>query len=164
MSIFIFTESNQPRGKIVAVDLLTIEPIVGAITLPEHDFTQERTRQIILKLTEDNPDMLKFDEPPGELVANPVFDGILSDMAPNATGIAETDHYRIINLVNIVKDFAVQNAKVGSFLIAKIWNGCETKSVVKSFEKIYKFVKTTKPNASRDSSAEMFIVAKNKFR
>ena len=159
-----FTDNKYPRGKIVAVDLLPFEPIDGAVTIPEHDFTQERTRQIILRLISDNPDTVKFDEPASEVDRKPVFDGIISDMAPNASGNAETDHYRIINLVNIVKDFALQNAKPGSFLVAKIWNGCETKKLVKSIEKIYKFVKITKPNASRDTSAEMFIVAKNKLR
>lgn len=126
--------------KIIAIDLLEIDPIPGVDFL-QLDFMQD-----------DAPDILK------DRAGGPV-DLVLSDMAPNTTGHQDTDHDRIMVLVEAAYEFAVQVLRPGGSFIAKVFQGGAEKTLLIQMKKDFKVVKHMKPPASRKESAEQFVVA-----
>lgn len=127
-------------NKVVAIDILEMQPIEGAILLHK-DFTED-----------DAPDLLKAQ------LKGPV-DIVLSDMAPNATGHVETDHIRILGLLELAVAFAVEVLKPGGTFVGKVWQGGTEASLLKLLKKHFEKVKHAKPNASRKDSAETFVIA-----
>jgi 23S rRNA (uridine2552-2'-O)-methyltransferase len=85
---------------------------------------------------------------------------VLSDMAPNATGIREMDHDNIVHLAYSALRFALQVSCVGGSLLLKIWDGRESNRLEQDIAKFYKHVKVVKPPASRGDSAEKFLLAR----
>ncbi len=86
------------------------------------------------------------------------FDIILSDMAPNTIGHANTDHLRIIELSKNVIDFSIKFLNKKGFLIFKIWQGTEDKNLVKYLKKYFEKVNYFKPESSRKDSSEIYII------
>ncbi len=131
---------NKGSGQVVGLDILETEPIIGA-TMIQQDFTAI-----------DAADKLK------ELM-NGEADIVMSDMAANTTGHQQTDHLRTIVLVELAYDFAKDVLAKGGIFIAKVFKGgAESeflKEVKSSFEKVAHF----KPDASRKSSPEEYLVA-----
>jgi 23S rRNA (uridine2552-2'-O)-methyltransferase len=91
-----------------------------------------------------------------ELAGRPV-DVVLSDMAPNLSGIPATDGARISNLVELAVDFALTHLRPDGALVCKTFHGAGYNEQVKLFKDSFRIVKPLKPKASRDKSAETFL-------
>ena len=173
------------------MDLLDIEPIPGALVLPGKDFTRPFVQNEIIRLMthdplteereveeeneEDKENIIFFGprtedgriekiSPEIQEMENiKIFDVLLSDMAPNATGFGEQDHYRIVNLFRHAMEFALKFGKKQSSFIGKLWDGSEVSKLLEELKTHYKFVKSTKPNSTRNNSSELFICCKGKL-
>jgi 23S rRNA (uridine2552-2'-O)-methyltransferase len=86
-------------------------------------------------------------------------DLILSDMAPNTTGHRQTDHLRIMALIEAAAAFAEQALRPGGALVAKAFQGGETAVVLGRLRRAFEQVRTLKPKASRAESSEVYLVA-----
>ena len=85
---------------------------------------------------------------------------MVSDMAPNLTGIASADGARIAHLVELAVDFARAHLKPEGALVVKLFHGSGYDDLVKLFRATFKVVKTFKPKSSRDRSSETFLVGR----
>jgi 23S rRNA (uridine2552-2'-O)-methyltransferase len=128
---------------VVGVDLLMIEPIPGAILL-QADFTHPGVDEEMLELLGGAPDL------------------VLSDMAHNTVGHRQTDHLKIIALIEIAADFAIRTLKPGGHFVTKNFQGGDGGGVLARLREEFETVKYVKPEASRKDSAEVFLVAMNK--
>lgn len=128
------------RGRVVALDLLPIDPIPGAILL-EGDFTEQAGEDAVLAALDGQADL------------------VLSDMAPNTTGHNATDHLRIMGLVELAADFARRVLAPGGGFVAKVFQGGTEKELLAALKRDYAQVRHAKPPASRKDSAEAYVVA-----
>ncbi|HET6308078.1 MAG TPA: RlmE family RNA methyltransferase, partial [Rhodopila sp.] len=137
-----WTQVAVKRGaaSVLAVDLLPIEPIRGA-TIIQGDFTDP---EMPARLTE---------------ALGGGADLVLSDMAPNTTGHAATDHIRIVGLAEMALDFAVQVLTPGGTFVAKVFQGGSEKQVLDVLKRHFAVVRHAKPPASRKESSELYVVA-----
>ena len=133
-------KAKDGRGKVVGVDLLDMEPIAGVIFAIK-DFNDE-----------DAPQMIK-DMLGGEA------DGVMSDMAANATGHKQTDHLRIVALAELALEFAVDILAPGGFFVAKVLQGGTEGQVLTKLKRDFTLVRHVKPAASRADSAELYVLA-----
>jgi 23S rRNA (uridine2552-2'-O)-methyltransferase len=85
-------------------------------------------------------------------------DVVVSDMAPNLTGVPVTDTARVAHLVELAVDFALQHLKPEGALVTKVFHGSGYSDLMELFRANFRVVKAVKPKASRDKSAETFIV------
>jgi 23S rRNA (uridine2552-2'-O)-methyltransferase len=130
------------RGaEVVGVDLLQTEPLTGTTILQE-DFTDEGCAQRLIALLGAAPDL------------------ILSDMAPNTTGHRQTDHLRIVALIEAAAAFAVESLKPGGTFLAKAFQGGETAEITGRLKLAFAEVRHLKPKASRAESSELYLLAK----
>jgi 23S rRNA (uridine2552-2'-O)-methyltransferase len=127
-------------ARIVGVDLLPVDPLPGADIL-EADFTD-------LKVGEQMVDIL-----------GGKADIVLSDMAHNTVGHKATDHLKIVSLIEIAVEFALENLKPGGVFVAKAFQGGEISEVLNTLKHNFDTVKNMKPKSSRQGSSETFIVA-----
>jgi 23S rRNA (uridine2552-2'-O)-methyltransferase len=127
-------------GQILALDLLPMEPIEG-VTFVQGDF---REPEPSLQLQ--------------ELLAGRKVDVVVSDMAPNLSGIPSSDAARISHLVELAVEFAEQHLKPEGALVCKVFHGSGYSQLVQQFKERFRVVKPLKPKASRDKSAETFLV------
>ena len=86
-------------------------------------------------------------------------DLVLSDMAPNTVGHRQTDHLRIVGLVEAAAEFALEVLKPGGAFVAKAFQGGEMAEALKALKAQFTEVRQAKPKASRAESAEMYLVA-----
>src|SRR5690606_41022661 len=86
------------------------------------------------------------------------LDVVVSDMAPNLSGIASADAARITELIELAVDFSVHHLKSEGSLVVKLFHGGAYDPMVALFRTAFKVVKTIKPKASRDKSSETFLV------
>jgi 23S rRNA (uridine2552-2'-O)-methyltransferase len=128
------------NGTIIALDILPFEPIEG-VEFIQGDFREES----VLALLQ-------------ERVAGRPVDVVVSDMAPNLSGIASTDAARIQHLVELAVDFSEHHLKPQGALVAKVFHGGGHSELTELFKKTFRVVKAIKPKASRDKSAETFLV------
>jgi 23S rRNA (uridine2552-2'-O)-methyltransferase len=126
-------------GTIIALDLLDFEPIEG-VTFLQGDFREDG---VLAQLE-------------AELAGRPV-DVVLSDMAPNLSGIAATDAARVSHLVELAVSFALAHLRPEGALVCKTFHGAGYNEQVKLFRESFRVVKPIKPKASRDKSAETFL-------
>lgn len=132
---------NAPaQGRIVAIDLLDIDPLPGV------EFTQ------LDFLDPSAPDKLKA-------MLNGLADVVLSDMAANATGHRKTDHIKIVALVEAAYEFAREVLAPGGTFLAKVLQGGTEGSLLASLKRDFTSVKHVKPAASRSDSAELYLLA-----
>ena len=131
---------GELHGTILALDLLEVEPIEG-VSFLQGDFREE---SVALALHE-------------ALAGKPV-DVVVSDMAPNLSGIASTDGARMVHLVELAVEFAVGHLRPDGALVCKAFHGAGYDPSVKLFKETFRTVKPIKPKASRDKSAETFLV------
>ena len=129
-----------PRGRVVAVDILAMEPIPG-VEFKQLDFLDPRA-----------PDEIKA------MLGGPA-DVVLSDMAPNATGHRQTDHLRIMALVEAAAEFAREVLKPGGAFLAKVIQGGTEGALLATLKREFASVKHVKPAASRPDSAELYVLA-----
>jgi 23S rRNA (uridine2552-2'-O)-methyltransferase len=130
----------RKAGAVVGVDLLPVDPLPPA-SLIQMDFTDPDCGDRLMALLEGPPDL------------------VLSDMAPNTTGHRQTDHLRIIGLIEAAVDFAIQVLKPGGAFVAKAFQGGETAGILKLLKAHFDDVKHVKPKASRTDSSELYLVA-----
>jgi 23S rRNA (uridine2552-2'-O)-methyltransferase len=128
------------NGTIIALDVLPMQPIEGVMFL-QGDF---REAEILQKLEH---------EMQGRLA-----DIVVSDMAPNLSGIDSADTARIAHLIELAVDFAQHHMKPEGALVAKVFHGAGYTELVQLFKAHFKLVKPVKPKASRDKSSETFLV------
>lgn len=131
---------EEGKGKIVAIDLLEMDPIPG-VTFAQMDFLDEDAPE---KLT----DML-----------NGQADLVMSDMAANATGHRPTDHLKIVALVELAAHFARQVLAPGGAFLAKVLQGGTESTLLADLKRDFAQVKHLKPAASRPDSAELYVLA-----
>lgn len=129
-------------GRVIALDILPMEPIAG-VEFIQGDFRED---EVLDKLN--------------VLVGEQQVDLVISDMAPNLSGISSADSARIQHIVELAVDFAVNHLKPEGALIVKAFHGSGFSQLVELFKKHFKRVVERKPKASRDKSAETFIVGK----
>ncbi len=133
---------GELAGTIIALDLLDFEPIEG-VTFLQGDFREESVlRQL------------------DEAVAGRPVDVVLSDMAPNLSGIEVSDAARIAHLVELAVDFATAHLKPEGALVCKVFHGSGYSQLVELFKRNFRTVKALKPKASRDRSAETFLIGR----
>jgi 23S rRNA (uridine2552-2'-O)-methyltransferase len=128
------------KGRVVAIDLLDIEPVEGV------DFAQ-------LDFTEDEaPERLKA------MLGGPA-DVVLSDMAANTTGHRRTDHLKIVALVEMAAEFACEVLSPGGSFLAKVIQGGTEGTLLNMLKRDFTTVRHVKPAASRADSAELYLLA-----
>ena len=93
--------------------------------------------------------------------ANGKVDLVLSDMAPNLSGVGVADAARMAFLAEIALDFALAHLKPEGALLIKCFNGSGYSQIVESFKKVFKNVASKKPKASRARSSEIFLLGQN---
>lgn len=130
------------KGKVLALDILPMEPVAGVDFL-HGDFTEDA-------VLEDLESRLE-----GARV-----DVVLSDMAPNLSGVASVDQARSIHLCELALDFAVRHLKPGGQFLVKIFQGDGFMEYRKQMEAAFASVQVRKPKASRDRSAEVYLLGK----
>lgn len=130
------------NGRIVAVDLLEFAPIEGVLFI-QGDFTEAATVEALARA-----------------LGGAAVDLMLSDMAPNLSGIASSDAARIALLVESAVDFAGVHLKPDGTLVCKVFHGSGYSQLVELFKRRFRTVKPIKPKASRDKSAETFLVGR----
>lgn len=128
------------NGAIIGLDILPMEPIEG-VTYLQGDF---REAEVLAQLED-------------ALQGRPV-DVVVSDMAPNLSGIASTDAARITHLVELAVDFASAHLRPEGALVVKLFHGAGYSELVQLFRETFHVVKPVKPKASRDKSSETFLV------
>jgi 23S rRNA (uridine2552-2'-O)-methyltransferase len=132
--------TKDGKGKVVAIDLLNIEAIPG-VDFMQLDF-----------LDEEAPAKLK------EMLGGPA-DIVLSDMAGNTTGHRQTDHLKIVALVETAAEFAREILSPGGTFLAKVIQGGTEHTLLAELKKNFASVKHVKPPASRSDSAELYVLA-----
>lgn len=130
-------------GRIIALDRLPMDPIVG-VTFLEGDFTKEE----VLSALEQ------------ELQGNKV-DVILSDMAPNISGCRTADQMQVILLAELGLEFAVQWLKPGGTFLIKLFHGEGFDEYIRTIRRHFACVSICKPKASRNRSREVYCVAQS---
>jgi 23S rRNA (uridine2552-2'-O)-methyltransferase len=126
--------------RVVGVDLLPVEPIAGAELL-QMDFTDPACGEALLR---------RLDGPP---------DAVICDIAPNTIGHKQTDHLRIIGLIEAAADFAISVLRPGGAFVTKAFQGGETAAVIRRLKAHFAEVKHVKPKASRAESSEVYLAA-----
>ena len=132
------------NGRIVALDLLPMAPVEGVVFI-QGDFREPEVLQILEQTLAADQGFTKVDV-------------VLSDMAPNLSGIESADAARIAHLVELAVDFSVLHLKPEGALVVKLFHGGAYNPLVKLFKDTFKVVKPFKPKASRSNSSETFLV------
>lgn len=134
----------QPGGKLIAVDLLEMVPMAG-IEFIQGDFREDET----LRRLES------------ALAGRPV-DLVLSDMAPNMSGISVADDARAMHLAELTLDFARRHLKPGGGMLVKVFQGAGFMELRKEIMAVFENLAVRKPAASRDRSAETYLLARGR--
>lgn len=132
--------ATQLNGTIIALDILDFEPIDG-VTFLQGDFREDT---VLAQLE--------------AMVAGRPVDVVVSDMAPNLSGVESSDSARIAHLVELAVEFAQNHLTPQGALVCKVFHGSGYSQLVKLFKERFRVVKPMKPKASRDKSAETFLV------
>jgi 23S rRNA (uridine2552-2'-O)-methyltransferase len=132
--------AGELNGSIIALDILDFEPIEG-VTFLQGDFREEE----VLALLEST-------------LAGRAVDLVVSDMAPNLSGVEASDSARIAHLVELALEFSLKHLKPGGALVCKVFHGSGYSQLVKLFKDSFRVVKPIKPKASRLRSSETFLV------
>lgn len=133
----------QGRGRIVALDILPMDAIAG-VDILQGDFSDEAVlKQLEQMLGPERPQL------------------VMSDMAPNTTGIADVDHDRSMDLVELSLDFARERLAPGGDFLVKVFQGRHFQPFVKELRNSFASVKVRKPAASRQRSPELYLLARD---
>jgi 23S rRNA (uridine2552-2'-O)-methyltransferase len=132
--------SAEGKGKVVGIDLLDIDPIEG-VEFKVMDFHDPEAPARLTQML-DGP-----------------ADGVMSDMAANATGHRKTDHLRIVGLAELAAEFARSVLAPNGFFIAKVLHGGAEGALLAGLKRDFATVRHLKPKASRAGSAELYVLA-----
>jgi len=131
---------DAPAVMVVALDVLPMEPVEG-VRFIQGDVRDDAVQALLAAALGDRP-----------------VDVVVSDMAPNLSGIAASDSARIADLVETALDFAARRLVPTGALVCKVFHGSGYSQLVERFKKQFRTVKAIKPAASRGKSAETFLV------
>lgn len=134
--------SSVEAPLVVGIDYLEMDPIPGVVLL-QKDFTED-----------DAPAMLI------EALGGHQVDVVMSDMAWPTTGHRPTDHLRIVHLIEIAADFAIQVLKPGGSFVAKVFQGGTEHELLHMLKRNFRTTFHAKPPSSRSDSAEAYLIAK----
>ena len=135
-------EGGGIHGVIVALDMLEMEPVAD-VTFIQGDFRETE----VLQQLED-------------VLQGRKVDLVLSDMAPNLSGIAATDAARVEDIIDLAIDFARHHLKPSGGLLVKCFNASGYTQIVEKFRQEFRSVSPKKPKASRDKSSEVFLLGR----
>ena len=137
-----WTQVAVQRGaaRVVAVDLLPVDPVAGAVMLLG-DFIDPAMQERLVAVLGGKADL------------------VLSDMAPNTTGHAATDHLRIMALAEAALAFALEVLAEGGGFVAKVFQGGAEQAMLERLKRHFATVRHAKPPASRKESSELYVVA-----
>jgi 23S rRNA (uridine2552-2'-O)-methyltransferase len=131
-----------PQGKIIAIDLLEMEPVSG-VTFIQGDFGSKKGLEAVQAALQGRR-----------------ADLVLSDMAPNMTGIAVSDQARSMELAELARDFALLHLQPDGALLIKIFQGAGYDEYLLSLRRAFRKVVIRKPDASRGESSEQYLLAR----
>jgi 23S rRNA (uridine2552-2'-O)-methyltransferase len=131
---------QRGAAKVVAIDLLAMDPLPG-VTFLQMDFMNDDAPEALIAAIGGGADL------------------VLSDMAPNTTGHKDTDHLRIMGLVEAAYDFAKEVLKPGGGFVAKVFQGGAQQDLLAQMKRDFSSVKHVKPPSSRKESSEQYLVA-----
>ena len=129
-----------PRGSVVAVDLLPMDPLTG-VTFIQGDFLNEAVHDEINSLLNGHVDL------------------VLSDMAPNLTGVKERDQVQAMEIGFAAQKFAAKALKSSGKLVVKVFQGTSMGELRAAMGGEFTKIKVRKPSASRNRSAEIYLIA-----
>lgn len=129
-------------GRVLAIDLLPMEPVAG-VEFVQGDFAAKSGLAAI-----------------GRILGERRADVVLSDMSPNLSGIAVSDQARSMELAELARDFAVLHLKEEGVFLVKVFQGAGYDDFLKSLRATFQKVAVRKPDASRDESAEQYLLAR----
>lgn len=130
------------NGRVVAIDLLAMEPLAG-VDFVQADFTTRRGLEAVR-----------------ERIHGRRADVVLSDMAPNLSGIAISDQARSMGLAEAALDFAVAHLQPEGAFLVKVFQGAGYDEFLRAMRAAFAKVAVRKPNASRDESAEQYLLGR----
>ncbi|HSN70331.1 MAG TPA: 23S rRNA (uridine(2552)-2'-O)-methyltransferase RlmE [Steroidobacteraceae bacterium] len=131
------------QGRVIALDLLPMEPLEG-VEFVQADFSDESALQALLARLAGEPVQL-----------------VMSDMAPNMSGLADVDHLKSMHLVELALDFAERVLAPGGDFLVKVFQGRDLDGFVARLRSRFESVKWRKPKASRSRSNERYLLARN---
>jgi 23S rRNA (uridine2552-2'-O)-methyltransferase len=134
--------NGEVRGRIIALDLLPMEPIPG-VEFIQGDFREPAVAAAL-----------------AERLGKSKVDLVLSDMAPNLSGIAAADAARNAHLAELAIEFAVEHLKASGALLLKAFHGSGYSQIVEALKRRFVTVAVRKPGASRAESAETYLLAR----
>jgi 23S rRNA (uridine2552-2'-O)-methyltransferase len=132
--------AGELNGTIIALDVLDFEPIEG-VHFIQGDFREDAVAAQLIQALKGRS-----------------VDVVISDMAPNLSGIESADASRMVHLVELAVAFAQEHLTDKGALVCKVFHGSGHSQLVKLFKDSFKVVKPIKPKSSRDKSAETFLV------
>lgn len=135
-------QSVGRAGRVIALDLLEMPPVPGVMVICG-DFTEAAGLAALESALEGQP-----------------VDLVLSDMAPNISGIASADQARAVGLAELAVDFAVKHLKPQGNLLVKTFHGAGFDDLVTTLRRTFQQVYTRKPDASRSRSSEVYLLGK----
>ena len=136
----------RDSGQVIALDRLEIDPIPGV--------------KVIFGDFLDSPVVAELND----ILSGLTLNLVISDMAPNLTGIKDVDQPAMGNLVTVSAAFASQHLGEQGVFVAKFFEGAEAQNVKKTVAQLFSEVRIRKPDASRPKSAENYIVARRPIR
>lgn len=135
-------KQGEIEGRIIAMDILPMDPIDGVVFL-QGDFREQEVADRL-----------------AEILDGDKVDVVLSDMAPNLSGIAAADAARSLLLNELGLEFCLDHLKPNGVFVTKAFQGSGYSQFVESLKKHFKKVYNRKPAASRDTSAEVYLIAR----
>lgn len=133
-----------PGGRLIALDLLPMEPLHG-VHFIQGDFREDEVLQALTTALEGRQ-----------------VDLVLSDMAPNMSGIAVVDQARVMLLAELTLEFCAQHLKPGGDMLVKVFQGDGFMELRKAMQEQFRTLQMRKPAASRNRSAEIYLLARGK--
>ncbi len=131
-----------PAGRVIAIDLLEMQGL-GGVTFIQGDFSADAGLAAV-----------------EQALAGAPVDLVLSDMAPNISGISQVDQARLIGLVELALDFAAKHLKPQGNFLVKVFHGAGFDEFVEAMRSVFVQVQSRKPGASRKGSREVYLVGK----
>ena len=136
------TELIGPRGRVIAMDILPMDPVPG-VEFIQGDFREDEVLQQLVNLLNGQK-----------------LDLVISDIAPNMSGNTVTDQARSFYLCELAYDFAINHLKPGGHFLIKVFQGAGYQEYVKLLRESFAEVVVRKPKASRDRSNEIYLLAR----
>ncbi|MCR4347397.1 MAG: RlmE family RNA methyltransferase [Sulfuricaulis sp.] len=129
-------------GRVLALDILPMEPIVG-VEFIEGDFTEQPVLDLLMQRIQGKP-----------------VDLVISDLAPNMTGVASVDQARGMNLAELVLEFSDKSLKPGGSLLIKAFQGSGFNELYAQLRRRFEKLVARKPSASRAESKEIYLLGR----